>query len=148
MITLKPPCMIVVQYVLPALRVAIAKELIEKYGMRKTDVAEKMDVTPAAVTQYVNASRGDIAYQAIERSEKVTELISDLAKELAQGRSPPDMLLIRLCRACQAVRTEGLICDMHKEAMPSLKGVESCACSLGLAGWSDEERNANRSSGD
>ena len=32
---LKPPCMIVVQHILPVLRVTIAKEFIEKYGLRR-----------------------------------------------------------------------------------------------------------------
>jgi len=129
---LKPPCMIVVQYILPALRVAIAKELIEKFELRKIDVADKMNVTPAAITQYMKRSRGVTASLMIERSGNVKDLVSDISRDLAEKKSPPDVLLMKLCRACRAVRSEGLICDLHKEAMPSLRQVESCACSLGL----------------
>ena len=129
---MKPPCMIVVQYILPALRVAIAKELIEKFELRKIDVADKMNVTPAAITQYMKRSRGDTASLMIERSGNVKDLVSDISRDLAEKKSPPDVLLMKLCRACRAVRSEGLICDLHKEAMPSLRQVESCACSLGL----------------
>jgi len=32
---LKPPCVIVVKYLLPAIRVLVTKELIEKHNMRK-----------------------------------------------------------------------------------------------------------------
>jgi len=127
---LKPPCMIVVQYILPALRVAIAKELIEKFELRKIDVAGKMNVTPAAITQYMKRSRGDTASLMIERSGNVKDLVSDISRDLAEKKSPPDVLLTKLCRTCRAVRSEGLICDLHKEAMPSLRQVESCACSL------------------
>ena len=122
--------MIVVQYILPALRVAIAKELIEKFELRKIDVAGKMNVTPAAITQYMKRSRGDMASLMIERSGNVKDLVSDISRDLAEKKSPPDVLLTKLCRACRAVRSEGLICDLHKEAMPSLRQVESCACSL------------------
>jgi len=136
---LKPPCMIVVQYILPALRVAIARELVERYGLRKMEVAERMDVTPAAITQYLNRSRGDAASKVIEGSSKVAGLVSDIARDLALGESPSDVLLMKLCLACQAARAEGLICDLHKEAMPSLRGIETCACSLGLIRWSQEQ---------
>jgi predicted transcriptional regulator len=127
--------MIIVQYILPALRVAIAKELIEKFELRKIDVADKMNVTPAAITQYMKRSRGDTASLMIERSGNVKDLVSDISRDLAEKKSPPDVLLMKLCRACRAVRSEGLICDLHKEAMPSLRQVETCACSLGLVGW-------------
>jgi len=38
---LKPPCMTVVQYVLPAIRMVVAQELIEKHGLKQVDVAAK-----------------------------------------------------------------------------------------------------------
>jgi len=135
--------MVVVQYILPALRVAITKELVEQYGLRKTDVAEKMGVTPAAITQYLNRSRGETASTMIESSGKVMDLISDMARDLALGESPVDMLLLKLCLACRVVRSEGLICDLHREAMPSLRQIDSCACSLGLVGLSQEQPDAD-----
>lgn len=127
--------MIVVQYILPALRVAITKELIQKHGLKKVDVAEKMDVTPAAITHYMKSSRGDSALAMIERSIQTTELLSEIANDIAIGESPADVLLYKMCKACQMIRSEGLICELHREVMPSLSKIETCACSLGLAGW-------------
>jgi len=129
--------MIVVQYVLPAMRTAIARELIEKYGLRNTEVAERMDVTPAAITQYLNKSRGETASMTIKGSSRVMGLVSEITRDLAEGESPADLLLLKMCRACQAVRAEGLICELHREEMPSLRQV-SCACSLGLVDRSRE----------
>ena len=131
----KPPCMIVVQYILPALRVAIARELAKEYGLKKTKVAQMMEVTPAAVTQYLNSSRGDHASNVIEGSSKVRGLVSEIANNLAVEETAPDVLLMKVCKACHTIRTEELICELHKEAMPSLKKIESCACSFGLAAW-------------
>ena len=130
---MKPPCMIVVQYILPALRVAIARQLVDEAGLKKSEAARKMDVTPAAITQYLNKSRGDRALKVIEGSEKIGELISDLADDLVNDETPPDMQLLKLCRTCQAIRAEGLICELHREAMPSLQQIGVCACSMGLA---------------
>ena len=129
---LKPPCMIVVQYILPSLRVAVARELVEELGLKKTDAAQKMNVTPAAVTQYLNRSRGEKATTVIEGSEKIRDLISDLSRDLLNEESPSDLQLMKLCRACHEIRAEGLICELHKEAMPSLRTLDVCSCSLGL----------------
>lgn len=127
--------MIVVQYILPALRVAIAKQLVEEHALKKTQVAELMEVTPAAITQYLNKSRGDSASAMVERSERVTNIVSEIALDLVEGRTPSDMLIMKLCRACYALRAEELICELHREAMPSLRQLTSCSCSLGLVAW-------------
>jgi predicted transcriptional regulator len=129
--------MVVVQYILPALRMAIARELVEGYDLRRTEVAERMEVTPAAVTQYLNRTRGDTASDVIGRSSRVMALISEIAGNLAEGETPPDELLMKVCKTCRVVRIEEIICELHKEAMPSLRQIDSCACSLGLVTWDE-----------
>lgn len=60
---------VVVRYLLPSINAHIAIELIEKHGMRKSEVAKKMGITPAAVTYYINGLRGSTAMDLIDRSE-------------------------------------------------------------------------------
>lgn len=129
---MKPPCMIVVKDILPSIRVLIAKELVNIHGMKNSQVAKLMGLTPAAITQYLNTSRGDNT-KVIEGSYKIRELISDIAQDMIHGESPPDMLLLKMCMICQLVRSEGLMCELHIQAMPKLRTVQPCACSLGLA---------------
>jgi predicted transcriptional regulator len=129
---MKPPCMVVVQHILPAFRLEITRELVDKYGMRRSDAADKMGVTPAAVTQYLSRARGGSATTLLEGSSKVMELVGELSRDIATGESPLDVLLLKLCRACAATRSEGLICKLHKEAMPGLAEVRDCSCSLNL----------------
>jgi len=129
---MKPPCTIVVQHILPALRLEIARELVEKYGMKRSEAANKMGVTPAAVTQYLSRVRGGSATTLIEGSGKVMELVDEISADIAGGESAIDVLLFKLCRACAAARSEGLICDLHKEVMPSLNDIKGCSCSLNL----------------
>jgi len=123
---LKPPCLIMVQYVLPAFRVLIAKELVEKHGLRRVRAAEIMGITPAAVTQYFEKVRGDAAVQMVERSDEVMDILSKLADKLAEGRASVDDVLRNICKACWIMRSKHLLCEMHKEILPALKESEIC----------------------
>jgi uncharacterized protein len=130
---MKPPCMVVVQHILPALRLEITRKLVEKYGMKRSDAAVKMGVTPAAVTQYLSRARGGSATNLLEGSGKVMELVDELSLDIAAGESPLDVLIMKLCRACAAARSEGLVCQLHRESMPGLTDLKGCSCSLNLA---------------
>jgi predicted transcriptional regulator len=112
--------------------VSIARELVERYGISRTKTADIMGLAPAAVTQYLKSSRGGAGSRLVESSDKARNLISELADDLVMNSEPSDIMLLKLCRACATVRAEGLICDLHKEAMPKLKEIETCSCSLGL----------------
>jgi hypothetical protein len=68
----------------------------------------------------------------VEGSDRVRKIVSEITKDLVEGNSPSDMLILKLCRACYVLRAEESVCELHKEAMPSLKQLESCSCSLGL----------------
>ena len=127
---MKPPCLVVVQQILPALRVSIANELTEKYGLKKKETAEKMGLTPAAITQYLNRTRGNNAHKTIEKSKEVRNLVSDIANDLVHGESPANKIVTKLCFACHILQGEGLICNLHKEAVPSLTQIESCMCNF------------------
>ncbi len=47
---MKPHCLVMVKYVLPALRAKVAEELIER-GYRVKDAAEMLGLTQVAVSQ-------------------------------------------------------------------------------------------------
>ena len=129
---MKPPCIIVVQYVLPALRVLIARELIEKHGLSRVRAAEKMELTPAAVTQYLKKVRGETAVQLIESSDEALKIISEMANDLARGDASVYDVLQNICKTCQIMRSNGLLCEMHKEILPALKKSEVCECEYRL----------------
>lgn len=129
---MKPPCIIVVRYVLPALRVLIARELIEKHGLSRVRAAEKMGLTPAAITQYLKKVRGETAVQLVESSDEAVKIISEMANELAEGEASVYDVLQNICKICQIMRSKGLLCEMHKEMLPALKKLEVCECEFRL----------------
>lgn len=129
---MKPPCIIVVRYVLPAIRVLIAKELVEKHGLSRVRAAEKMELTPAAITQYLKKVRGETAVKMVESSDEAIKIISKVANSLATDEASVYDVLQNVCKTCQMMRSKGLLCEMHKEILPALKKIEVCECEFRL----------------
>ena len=123
---MKPPCVIVVKYLLPAIRVLVTKELIEKHNLRKIEVSEKMELTPAAITQYYKGERGSILANEIERSPEAMKMISRLAEAIAREEATLEDVIEKLCEICAAIRYEKVICKLHQEDLPAL---DVCKCS-------------------
>lgn len=132
---MKPPCVVVVQYVLPAIRVLIAKELIEKHGLKRVRVAEKMGITPAAVTQYLKEIRGKRAIKIVESSGEAIKVVSKIADGLAKDEASVYDVMADICRACHIILSSGLLCEMHAEILPALKKckISECTCPVLLS---------------
>jgi predicted transcriptional regulator len=76
------PQEIEVWYILPVIRKELAKALI-KYNLNQKEIAEKMNVTEAAVSQYINAKRASL----IILDEKIKEAVEISAKNIAENNS-------------------------------------------------------------
>ena len=92
---MKPPCEMVVWYVIPAIRSELAKDLL-KLGMKQKTISELMDITQPAVSQYLTDKRGS----GIEFNDDVKQLIQDFADDLNDGT---------------AIKTEDILCQIHRE---------------------------------
>jgi hypothetical protein len=120
--------MIVVQYILPALRVLIMRDLITKYNVRKIDASTKMELTPAAITQYMKGERGATLVEEIAKSEKAMKILSEIAEALARDKVPAETIIEKLCEACTTIRSEGIICALHKKEFHALKDYKCTIC--------------------
>jgi predicted transcriptional regulator len=125
---LKPPCVIVVKYLLPAIRMLITKELIEKHNMRKIEASEKMELTPAAITQYFKGERGTTLANEIAQSKEAMKMISKLAEDIAREDATPENVIEKLCEICATIRYERVICKLHQEDLPTLKECKCTTC--------------------
>lgn len=128
---MKPPCVLVVGRVLPALRVLVAKQLMEEYNLKLVDAAKKMDVTPSAITQYVKGTRGCQLPKRLKASKILEETASSIAEELVKDRVNMENVLKKICNACEVMRNEELLCEDHIDVLPSLKNF---GCRLCLRG--------------
>jgi hypothetical protein len=120
--------MIVVQYILPTLRALVMKDLIKEHGLRKIDVSKKMELTPAAITQYTKGNRGGAFTDRIVKSKKAMKVVSDLAEALAKGGISGEDAISKLCEACATIRADGIVCGLHREEAPGLKGSTCGVC--------------------
>ncbi|MBE6494956.1 MAG: transcriptional regulator [Methanobrevibacter thaueri] len=97
---MKPPCEIVVWYVIPAIRSELAKELLN-LGMKQKDVSELMDITQPAVSQYITDKRGS----GIKLDDNVRAKIHEFARQLSEGEATKADLIPRTCAICKNVKT-------------------------------------------
>ena len=97
---MKPPCEIVVWYVIPAIRSELAKELLN-LGMKQKDVSELMDITQPAVSQYITDKRGS----GVKLDDNVKSMIHEFARQLSEGEATKKDLIPRTCHICKNVRT-------------------------------------------
>lgn len=120
-IKMKPPCEIVVWYVIPAIRSELAKELLN-LGMRQKDVSELMDITQPAVSQYITDKRGS----GIKLNDDVRKMVKDFAQELADGRATKAQLIGRTCSICKHVKTVDVLEQLNIDKSDLSEDCESC----------------------
>ncbi|RLI05282.1 hypothetical protein DRO26_02660 [Candidatus Bathyarchaeota archaeon] len=120
--------MIMVKFVIPSIRVVVAKKLVEEYGLSQAETARRLQVTRAAITQYLKGLRGEEEFKFLEKSSKVKKAMEKLTKELAKENPEVPMILKSLCEVCKTIRREHLICSYCGEELPELKKTECNIC--------------------
>ncbi|WP_458404279.1 transcriptional regulator [Methanobrevibacter sp.] len=118
---MKPPCEIVVWYVIPAIRSELAKELLN-LGMRQKDVSELMDITQPAVSQYITDKRGS----GIKLNDDIREMIKEFARQLSEGEATKADLIPRTCGICKHVKTIDVIEQLDIDKSQLNEDCQSC----------------------
>ena len=118
---MKPPCEIVVWYVIPAIRSELAKELLN-LGMKQKDVSELMDITQPAVSQYITDKRGS----GIKLDNHVKTMVKDFAFELYTGESTKADLISRTCTICKQVETADVLNQLGIDKSELGEDCQSC----------------------
>lgn len=93
----KLPCEIIVWDSLPAIRAAIAAEMVAS-GLSQKRVADILDMAPSAISQYISGKRG----YRIDFSDEVKDAITSLANDMRGGEleNPGP----RICEICSLIR--------------------------------------------
>jgi hypothetical protein len=81
---MKPRCEIMAKKVLPAIRVAMVKVLVEDHGMTQSEAARRLGITQPAVSQYLSRARGS-NYQQVLKSLDLSPLIAEISEKLVSG---------------------------------------------------------------
>ncbi|MCX6689563.1 MAG: transcriptional regulator [Methanoregula sp.] len=94
---MEAPCQKIVWDVLPAIRAAIAVELV-RCGVSQVEASRMLEIAPSAVSQYISGKRG----YRIEFENDVKRSIELLAKDLKEGKKIN--LVQRTCDICKQLR--------------------------------------------
>ena len=105
---MRQPCEYVVLYVLPAFRSLVARELIEKHGFSQVATAKKLGTTQATVSHYLHYKRGKKKIIELESMPMVQHTASELAHDIATGKSSITNIVLRFCGLCNALRKRGV----------------------------------------
>ena len=107
---MKPPCEIIVWYVIPAIRAELAKSLLD-LGMKQKHISELLDITQPAVSQYTTSKRG----QTFQFDEEVKEDIRAFAAKLIEGTASKEDIVSKTCAFCSEIKTEDLSRQLNLE---------------------------------
>jgi len=121
--TMKTPCELVVGKILPTLRASVVKELSGKYHMKQSDIAKKLGITQASVSQYLSATRAG-GTKVTESFPKIKIYANEIANRIVAGENKYEWYGV-LCKACQDIRSDDEFCRMHRIAS-NLSGCDIC----------------------
>jgi predicted transcriptional regulator len=109
--------------VIPALRALIVKRLVEDHGMTQQEAAKLLGVTQPAVSKYLHEKRG-AAIRLIGIRE-IDQATTEIAEMVSSQKAQPIEVMSRIEAACEYVRRNRYMCDLHKKLEPSMD-TDSC----------------------
>ncbi len=118
------PYEIVYKSALPALRAMVARRLQEDYHMTQQQVAERLGVTQASVSNYARRTRGMMVN--LEADETVAAAADEIARGLASSHSDDRDALKYMTEVLDYIRFNHLMCSLHGDIEPSFE-VEGCS---------------------
>ncbi len=80
------PCEHATRAVIPSIRAVVAKLLVEKYGLTKYAAAKLLDVTPAAITNYMRQRRGEKYVDKILSDQRLYSIAQEIARMLMESK--------------------------------------------------------------
>ncbi len=120
------PCEFAVKSIVPAFRSLVARELVESYSLKQEEIAELLEVTQPAISQYQRNLRGKTL--DLGGIERIRFIAKDLAAALVNNSISSKQINQKYCEACRTARKNRIICEFHKRLDPSFN-IEACdAC--------------------
>ena len=108
---MKIPCELIVWYVLPSIRRALARELVERHELSQAEVARRFGVTDAAISQYLRSKRG--INKEREDSDKYPEFREEVVRAATRMLHGSD-IVTETCNICKMVKDSGMLCKIYE----------------------------------
>ncbi len=120
------PYEIVAKSALPALRAMVAKRLQEEHHMTQQQVAERLGVTQASVSNYARKTRGMMVN--LEGDPRVARAADRIASELSSERPDNREALKSMTEVLDYIRFNKLMCTLHGHLEPGFPTEGCFAC--------------------
>jgi predicted transcriptional regulator len=122
------PYEIVSKSALPAFRAMVSKRLTENYNLTQQQVATRLGVTQASVSNYARKARGMML--DLEIDENIAKAADRVADLLASEKPDQREALRLMTEVCDYVRFNHTLCGLHEELEPGFSS-EGCFACLG-----------------
>jgi len=109
--------------VIPAIRALIVKRLVEDHGMTQQEAAKLLGVTQPAVSKYLHEKRG--AAIRLTGIREIDQATTEIAEMVSHQKAQPIEVMSRIEAACEYVRRNRYMCDLHKKLEPGMD-IDSC----------------------
>lgn len=113
---MRVPCIIMVEELLPKMRMRLAKELARD-GRSQSEIATYLGVSQAMISRYLTADEMDVP-------DFVDEVVIDAVKVISAGGGETDLVEM-LCTRCLSFRESGGMCSLH--------GLPECRICMNIA---------------
>ena len=112
---MKPPCEIVVNRMLPHIRAEIVRILINEYSIKQIDVARRLGITQASVSQYISSVKGGDDFLQ-DMFPEIKEYTQSIADKIASGENKEGQIAL-LCQICEHIREKENFCSYHRKML-------------------------------
>jgi predicted transcriptional regulator len=99
----KTPCEYMLWQGLPIIRKEIVNTMIKNFGLSQKEAAEKLGITPSAVSQYKSRKRGKIN---ITNNDILLEINMSAEKIIKHGKS---IVPQEICKICRILRKHNIL---------------------------------------
>jgi predicted transcriptional regulator len=120
------PYEIVAKSALPALRAMVARRLKGDYHMTQQQVADRLGVTQASVSNYARKTRGMMVN--LESDPTVSRAADKIAKELSSREPDRREALRSMTEVLDYIRFNKLMCGLHGDLEPGFPTEGCYAC--------------------
>jgi len=122
---------------LPALRAMVAKRMQKDYHMTQQQVAKRLGVTQASVSNYARHARGSMI--DFETDPTVSNAADRIAEMLSSSTPDERGALRAMTEVCDYIRFNRLMCTLHEDLDPGYD-TSSCAACEGVLSGKEFER--------
>lgn len=125
------PYEIISKSALPAFRAMVSKRLTVNYNLTQQQVATRLGVTQASVSNYARKARGMMLNLEVDPN---LSKAADHVAEILSSEKPDQREALRLMtEVCDYIRFNHVMCRLHSDLEPGFKTEGCYACVGGLS---------------